>query len=199
MCQSFLQPTLDLLQIPPHYLNISNYVAGSTEAGPGNRAVISMQGCLRHCVDCVNPDARSFSINQLISIDSLAKKILSNPHHTGVTICGGEPFWQAPTLTQLAHQLRSAGLNIIVITGFRLEQLHRTYRPAGAVEFLKEIDLLIDAHPVQSDPTEQHIHLLNPNVLGFETINQVNWDQVSLLTMFQHGLADKHNAPVPTM
>jgi len=103
-----LQPTLDLLQIPADYLNLMGYVNESTVNGPGCRAVVWVQGCSRHCPDCFNPESWSFELNQLISIEDLALKILSNPRNTGVTFSGGEPFWQAPGLAKLARQVKAA-------------------------------------------------------------------------------------------
>jgi anaerobic ribonucleoside-triphosphate reductase activating protein len=77
-------PYLELLEIPPGYLNIMGYVDESEVNGPGCRAVVWVQGCLRECPGCFNLDSWSFEINQLISVDTLVEKITSNPNHEGV-------------------------------------------------------------------------------------------------------------------
>lgn len=114
-------PYLELMEIPPGYLNIMGYVDESEVNGPGCRAVVWVQGCLRECPDCFNPDSWSFAINQLIAVDKLVEKIISNPRNEGVTFSGGEPFWQAPALADLASKVKARGLNVMSFTGFTLE------------------------------------------------------------------------------
>ncbi|HEY9613415.1 MAG TPA: 4Fe-4S cluster-binding domain-containing protein [Allocoleopsis sp.] len=58
-----------------------------------------------------------------LSNEELVTQILSNPHKQGITFSGGEPFWQAPALAQLAKLLKTAGFNIMSFTGFTLEEL----------------------------------------------------------------------------
>ena len=88
-----LQPTLNPPQIPVGYLNLMGYVNESAVNGPGCRAVVWMQGCSRHCPDCFNPESWSFELNQLILIEDLALKILSNPRNTGAGLCGDVQRW----------------------------------------------------------------------------------------------------------
>lgn len=180
MNPQFLQPTLDLLQIPVGHLNLMGYVDESEVNGPGCRAVVWVQGCLRQCPSCFSPDSWSFEINQLVTVKALAHQILSNSRNTGVTFSGGEPFWQAPALVQLARLVKAAGLNVMAFTGFTLEQLHDPYGPAGAADLLQELDLLIDgpyikALAVQSPnfpvfSSNQRLHIFNPQLQ-----NQITW------------------------
>jgi anaerobic ribonucleoside-triphosphate reductase activating protein len=146
-----------------------------------------VQGCLRECPGCFNPESWSFEINQLISIDNLAQKILSNPRNTGVTFSGGEPFWQAPALASLARQLKAAGLNVMSFTGFTLEKLQSESAPTGAQELLTQLDILIDGAFVESkainspnspvSSTNQRVHVFNPALQ-----DQINWasDQIEI-------------------
>ncbi len=187
MNPQFLQPSLDLLQIPVGHLNLMGYVDESEVNGPGCRAVVWVQGCLRHCPHCFNPDSWSFEINQLVSVESLAHQILSNPRNTGVTFSGGEPFWQAPALTQLARLVKAAGLNVMAFTGFTLEQLRDRYGPSGATELLQELDLLIDGPYMESlavhspnfpvSSSNQRLHIFNPQLQ-----DQITWasDQIEV-------------------
>ncbi|MDJ0800343.1 MAG: 4Fe-4S single cluster domain-containing protein [Calothrix sp. MO_167.B12] len=163
---------LPLMEIPAGYLNIMGYIDESEVNGPGCRAVVWVQGCLRECPGCFNPDSWSFEINQLIAVEALAEKIISNPRNTGVTFSGGEPFWQAPALADLARKLKAAGLNVMSFTGFTLERLQSEYAPAGAQELIDQLDILIDGAFVESlainDPTSavsssnQRVHIFNP-------------------------------------
>jgi anaerobic ribonucleoside-triphosphate reductase activating protein len=187
MEQQSINPSPALEKIPPDCLNIMGYIDDSEVNGPGCRAVVWVQGCLRECPGCFNVESWSFEINQLISIDSLAEKILNNPRNTGVTFSGGEPFWQAPALASLARQLKAAGLNVMSFTGFTLEKLQSESAPIGAQELLKQLDILVDGAFVESkainspnspvSSTNQRVHVLNP---AFQ--DQISWasDQIEI-------------------
>ena len=171
---------LQLLEIPPGYLNLMGYVDESAVNGPGCRAVIWVQGCLQKCPGCFNPSSQSFEINQLISVDNLVEKIISNPNHEGVTFSGGEPFWQASALADLARKLKAEGLNVMSYTGFTLERLQSEYAPAGSQDLLSQLDILIDGPYLRSQKinavnspvgsSNQRIHVFNP---AFK--NRINW------------------------
>ncbi|MBW4506400.1 MAG: radical SAM protein [Scytonematopsis contorta HA4267-MV1] len=160
-------------EIPPGYLNIMGYVDESEVNGPGTRAVVWVQGCLRECPSCFNPSSWSFEINELVAIDSLVEKILSKERNEGVTFSGGEPFWQAPALANLARKVKAAGLNVMSFTGFTLEQLQSPSAPAGAQELLQELDILIDGPYIESlaintpdspvSSSNQRVNILNPD------------------------------------
>ena len=176
-----------LLKIPPGHLNIMGYVDESEVNGPGSRAVVWLQGCSRECDGCFNPQSWSFEINQLISVNELTEKILANSNNTGVTFSGGEPFWQASALTQVAIKVKKAGLNVMSFTGFTLEQLQSEKAPASSQELLEQLDILIDGAFVESlainDPqslvssANQKVHIFNPD---FQ--DQLDWasDQIEI-------------------
>jgi anaerobic ribonucleoside-triphosphate reductase activating protein len=187
MEQQSINPSPALEEIPPGCLNIMGYIDESEVNGPGCRAVVWVQGCLRECPGCFNPESWSFEINQLISIDSLAQKILSNPRNKGVTFSGGEPFWQASALASLARQLKAAGLNVMSFTGFTLEKLQSESAPIGSQELIKQLDILIDGAFVESkainspnspvSSTNQRVHVFNPALQ-----DQITWasDQIEI-------------------
>jgi anaerobic ribonucleoside-triphosphate reductase activating protein len=181
------QPYLSLFEIPPGYVNIMGYVDASEVNGPGTRAVIWTQGCMRECPGCFNHDSWSFEINQLISVDKLAEKILADPRNQGVTFSGGEPFWQASALANLAKKVKAAGLNVMSFSGFTLEQLQSDYPPAGALELLTQLDILIDGAYIEAlavnspnspvSSSNQRVHIFNPALQ-----DQINWasDQLEI-------------------
>ena len=180
-------PYLQLLEIPPGHLNIMGYVDESEVNGPGKRAVVWLQGCQRECEGCFNPKSWSFEINQLISVEHLVEKILNNSKNTGVTFSGGEPFWQAPALTEVAKKVKAAGLNVMSFTGFTLEKLQSEYAPACSKELIQQLDILIDGAYVKSlainDPnslvssSNQRVHVFNP-----ELKDKLDWasDQIEI-------------------
>ncbi|MGK7933765.1 MAG: 4Fe-4S single cluster domain-containing protein [Microcystaceae cyanobacterium] len=187
MTNTHLDPTLALAKIPASHLNIMGYVDKSEVNGPGCRAVVWVQGCPRECQGCFNPESWSFEINQLISVDELAEKILSNSDNTGVTFSGGEPFWQALSLSKLAKTLKSHGFNVMSFSGFTLEQLQSSAAPPHANLLLKELDILVDGAFVESlaihspessvSSRNQRIHVFNPDFK-----DQINWasDQIEI-------------------
>ncbi|ADI62832.1 4Fe-4S single cluster domain-containing protein [Trichormus azollae] len=174
-------------EIPAGYLNIMGYVDKSEVNGPGCRAVVWVQGCPRECAGCFNPDSWTFEINQLVAIDSLGADILKNPHNTGVTFSGGEPFWQASALANLARKVKVAGLNVMAFTGFTLKQLQSESAPPGSEELLEQLDILIDGPFVESQAINsplspvssrnQQVHVFNP-----EFKDQITWasDQIEV-------------------
>ncbi|MCU0527108.1 MAG: radical SAM protein [Elainella sp. Prado103] len=178
------QPSTELFA---HHLNIMGYVDESEVNGPGSRAVVWVQGCSRECPGCFNPASWSFEVNHLISVDDLVAQILSHPRNEGVTFSGGEPFWQAPALAEVARQVKARGLNVMSFTGFTLEQLQNNATIPGAQDLLDQLDLLIDGPYIESlavhspdvpvASTNQRIHIFNPT---FQ--NRIDWasDQIEV-------------------
>ncbi|HEY9803718.1 MAG TPA: 4Fe-4S single cluster domain-containing protein [Leptolyngbyaceae cyanobacterium] len=165
-------PSITIAEIPPGYLNIMGYIDESEVNGPGCRAVVWVQGCPRECPGCFNPDSWTFEINQLVSVDSLVEQILSKPQNQGVTFSGGEPFYQATALAELAGKLKAAGLNVMSFTGFTLKQLQSESAPPGSQALLAQLDILIDGPFVESlainspdspvSSRNQKVHVFNP-------------------------------------
>lgn len=153
-------------------LNIMGYLNRSEVNGPGCRAVVWVQGCWRECPDCFNPASWSLAVNQLVSVEELVERILSEPANQGVTFSGGEPFLQAPALAALAKQVKAAGLNVMSFTGYTLAELRSPNAPEGAEDLLDQLDILIDGpyvaalaihapdSPVSS--RNQRLHVFNP-------------------------------------
>ncbi|MFB2767981.1 4Fe-4S single cluster domain-containing protein [Pelatocladus sp. BLCC-F211] len=187
MTQNKTDSYMSLMQIPAGYLNIMGYVDESEVNGPGCRAVVWVQGCLRECPGCFNTESWSFEMNQLVTIDHLAEKILTNPRNQGVTFSGGEPFWQAAALASVARKVKAAGLNVMSFTGFTLEQLQSEYAPAGSQELLDQLDILIDGPYIQSlalnspdspvSSSNQRVHVFNPALQ-----DRISWasDQIEI-------------------
>lgn len=121
-------------------LRIAGIELDSIVDGPGIRAVIFCQGCLRHCEGCHNPETWDITGGTEISVDEVEKAIKSNPLCRGVTYSGGEPFLQAGELSELTRKL--PGYEVAVYSGFTFEELlHGTPEQR---ELLSLIDVLID-------------------------------------------------------
>ncbi|MCM1982235.1 radical SAM protein [Lyngbya confervoides BDU141951] len=169
--QAFTSP--DLSDERP-MLNLMGYVDCSEVNGPGRRAVVWLQGCVRACPGCFNPASWSTAPNQILSVEELVARILGDPLNQGVTFSGGEPFLQALALTQVAKRVKAQGLNVMSFTGFTLDQLKGPQAPPGSESLLAQLDLLVDGPYVESlaihSPTSlvssrnQQVHRLNPRL-----------------------------------
>lgn len=168
------------MSMPPNHLNIMGYVNRSQVNGPGSRAVLWVQGCLRECPGCFNSASWSFEPNQIVSVDDVVERILADPENEGVTFSGGEPFWQAPALATVARRVKGAGLNVMSFSGFTLGELQGPAAPPGTQDLLDQLDILVDGPYVESlaihDPTSpvssrnQRVRVFNP-AMG----DRINW------------------------
>jgi anaerobic ribonucleoside-triphosphate reductase activating protein len=137
--------------IPPGYVNVAAITQSTQALGPGDRAVVWVQGCPFHCPGCIAPGWIPFRSARLISIEGLVDELLSKPEVSGLTISGGEPMQQAKALadvTQLARKKRE--LNIITFTGYKYEKLLAQPTNTGIPALLGQIDILIDGPYVKS-------------------------------------------------
>lgn len=113
--------------------------------GPGLRAVLWTQGCAHHCPGCQNPQTWDFNGGGLVPLKSVYEAIDELEYHTGLTISGGDPMFQASQCLKVAKYAKSKGLNIWVYTGFTYEELVKmSEKNPIYTDFLKEIDVLVD-------------------------------------------------------
>ena len=107
-------------------VNLWAVCRGGTRAlGPGNRYVLWTQGCLHRCPGCVSPESRPFVPRLILSVDEIARDIISREDIDGVTVSGGEAFLQSEALTALfsAVKRERPDLSVIIFTGYTLEEL----------------------------------------------------------------------------
>ncbi len=122
-------------------LRISGLVEESIVDGPGIRLTVFTQGCRHKCKGCHNPQTHDYNGGKDISIDEILRIVKENPLLDGITISGGEPFDQPQACTKLAKTVKNMGLNVVIYTGYKYEELlsskiHRA--------LLEQADILID-------------------------------------------------------
>jgi len=137
--------------------------------GYGKRISIWTIGCPRRCFNCSNPELWNADKSREISVSSLEKSI--QPFYEksdGITITGGDPFFQAEDLFALLTAIRSNyNKEILVFTGYKIEDLNMIggyYKKS-----LSLIDILIDGEYIDSlndnlglrGSSNQRIHFLN--------------------------------------
>jgi anaerobic ribonucleoside-triphosphate reductase activating protein len=132
-------------------INQAAFLPCSKANGPGERAVVWVQGCLQRCAGCFNPEMQAMKRRRLVSPGKLAAGILAQKNIEGVTFSGGEPFLQAEALAILAETVAKHGLNIVIFTGYSWEELKNSQSPAKQ-RLLAAADLLIAGRYVEELP-----------------------------------------------
>lgn len=112
-------------------------------AGPGLRFCIWVQGCSRHCKDCMAQETWPFDGGTAMEIEALYQQIISVSGIEGITLLGGEPFEQPEAAATLAERVKAAGLSVVAFTGFTHDAL-LAYDHAQINRLLCATDLLID-------------------------------------------------------
>lgn len=127
----------------PKPLSIAGIVQDSIVDGPGIRYVIFTQGCPHRCVGCHNPQTHDFSAGEEADTERILRQIRENPLLSGVTFSGGEPFCQARALLPVARAVKEYGKNLMIYTGYLLEDLQKMEDP-HVHALLMLADILVD-------------------------------------------------------
>lgn len=109
--------------------------------GEGLRAVIWTQGCSHNCLGCHNPETHDFNGGVLVDVDVVKKELDELKGQDGITLSGGDPFFQAEASTEIAKYAKELNLNVWCYTGFLFEDLTKNPK---TLELLKYIDVLVD-------------------------------------------------------
>lgn len=132
-------------------LRISGVEPESIVDGPGFRYVIFTQGCPHHCPGCHNPQTHDFAGGKVADIPAILAEIQSDPLLQGVTFSGGEPFCQPAPLCAIARAVKGMGKDLVVYSGYTLEQLlERGKEDPAVLELLHLCDTLIDGPYIQA-------------------------------------------------
>ena len=149
-------------------LRIAQIVACTEAEGPGKRFALWFQGCPLRCPGCCNPEMLPFDGGTAMTLDEITAQLRATPDLEGITLLGGEPLAHAvggAALARIAHEL---GLNVMVFTGYLLEDAQQM--GADVQELLAETDILVDGPYMRELPetrrrwigsSNQRIHFLS--------------------------------------
>ena len=126
-------------------LRVNSELAESIVDGPGIRYAVFVQGCPHHCEGCHNPQTHSFDDGYDADIVDIFESIKENPILEGVTFSGGEPFCQAGPLAELAEMLHDIGLDVMVYSGWTLDELiEKAKKEKDVAALLRQADIIVD-------------------------------------------------------
>lgn len=138
------------MQRPITPVRIHKIVEGSHVDGPGERTVVFFQGCVLACNGCQNKHLWPFesASAELWDATDLAARVARRSATGLVTLSGGDPFAQMEGLSVLAGELKRLGCEVLVYTGYRLDDellnpLFASYYPIVRAA-LDSIDILVD-------------------------------------------------------
>jgi anaerobic ribonucleoside-triphosphate reductase activating protein len=119
--------------------------------GPGTRIGVWVEGCSLNCPGCLSPHLFTRHAANAKPVEEVFAALRLYLHMAdGVTISGGEPFEQAKPLTRLAGLIRSSGADLLVYTGYTVEEIMSG--PEEMQELLCSIDMLMDGRYMQEIP-----------------------------------------------
>lgn len=154
-------------------MNLARILYPVQVLGPGNRIGIWLCGCNRACKGCSNPELwiqrDEFEID-VANVASLIRKVAESHIVDGFTISGGEPFQQADELLSLLSYLTPISTDILIYTGYRLEEL-RELNSESVNGILDSAAVVVDGayiedlndNSVLRGSSNQQIHILNPD------------------------------------
>ena len=153
-------------------LRVAQIVPCTEAEGPGKRFALWFQGCPLRCPGCCNPEMLPFEGGDERTLDEivgLLRETATEQGLEGITLLGGEPLAHAVAGTALARAAHALGLNVMVFSGYVLEEVRQMTDPAVA-ELLAETDILVDGPYVRELPetmrrwigsSNQRIHFLS--------------------------------------
>ncbi len=129
-------------------MRINSILKVSEANGPGQRGVVWVQGCSRHCEGCFNVETQSFSGGTEMDCDSIMNQFDFSKIQ-GLTVSGGEPFEQAEALKQLLKAAKQKNLNTLVYSGYKYNEIFCNH-----ADVLLFVDYLIDGEFIKSIPSK---------------------------------------------
>ncbi|OPY89567.1 MAG: anaerobic ribonucleotide reductase-activating protein [Syntrophus sp. PtaU1.Bin208] len=103
--------------------------------------MVWFQGCPLACPGCFDPETHAPGGGHLSDTEILAGEILRKGQGIeGMSLTGGEPFFQPEALLDLVQWIRPSPLSILVFSGYEIAEIRQM--PCGP-EILNRLDILI--------------------------------------------------------
>ena len=115
-------------------MRIAGILPFSLVNGEGIRYVVFTQGCKHGCLGCQNPETWDFNGGEEMSVEEIAADFKRRKFRDGITLSGGDPFYQQEECLRLLDLL--GGVNVWIYTGFEYEEICDT-------ELARRADVLV--------------------------------------------------------
>ena len=153
-----------------------------TTLGPGKRIAIWTIGCSKHCYNCANTElweankAKEISPNAVFEMIS---QLLHSKEIDGVTFTGGDPLEQFDELLELVTLLSAITSDILVYTGYTLDEAQKLVTPAKWREFTQLISAIIDGPYIDELNDNQCVlrGSTNQNIIYFDNTVVQRYDE----------------------
>ncbi|NLN93123.1 MAG: radical SAM protein [Candidatus Hydrogenedens sp.] len=151
-------------------IRVHRFLSETEVEGPGKRAALWVQGCMRRCPGCFNEDTWPLEGGTRYSVEELDAMICRERNIEGITFLGGEPFLQAAALALLAKKCRERELSVVTFTGYDYKDIRSSEREDW-LELLSMTDLLLSGPYLQEQQdfsrpwigsSNQEFHFLSP-------------------------------------
>ncbi len=154
-------------------MRVMNILHDSVVDGDGLRTVIFFAGCPHFCKGCHNPASWNIRNGSEMTIDEVVEEAGNNPL-TNITLSGGEPFFQAKEVVEVAKRLKAMGKHIWSYSGFTLEQLQQSADPYQR-ELLSYCDVLVDGPFIlaKKDLSLKFRGSSNQHVINLHTLEEI--------------------------
>lgn len=114
--------------------------------GPSARIALWFKGCSKNCPGCMSEDLQNME-GKSVDAKAVAEVVVHLAKMNAIkslTISGGDPFEQAESLKEFLSIIRDYFEDILVYTGFTLEEIKQGISGQSGIDCLQLIDVLID-------------------------------------------------------
>ena len=156
-------------------MNIARMLYPVRSLGPGTRLAIWVAGCSKKCKGCMSAELQDPECGTYFSnweIIEIIRKYASVNSIDGVTVSGGDPLEQPEDLIDLLTGLKPFINEILVFTGFTLEEAERRLNNDQISTIKNTVSVLIDGrfeeknrddNPLRGS-ANQKIHFFDPSI-----------------------------------
>jgi anaerobic ribonucleoside-triphosphate reductase activating protein len=130
-------------------VRLAGIVNESVTDGPGLRIVVFFQGCKHHCPGCHNPHTWDALAGTEYEFIEVMNDIEDTPLIKGITLSGGDPFYQPESAAEIAREFHSRGKDVWAYTGFVWKELLEKGN-AAASDLISQCDVIVDGPYIQA-------------------------------------------------